>query len=179
MSVQVNGTAGGHILYPGSGTTVASTNLAAGNYELLVLRFDGANFRITETTPATAAIIGMAGSTPDVNRWNFPTAATYAAGQSDNGNALSSYNTAAGLTVTLPSTTAIGPGWTMGFTTDNGKPLSIEVNGISGGSILEPAQGRQFGRIHCFGSGTKLRIPAAALRRQQFPDHQRHAANHQ
>ena len=83
----------------------------------------------------------MAGSTPDINRWNFPAAASYAAAQSDNGNALSSYNTAAGLTVTLPSTTAIGPGWTMGFATDNGKPLSVQVNGVSGGSILEPAQG--------------------------------------
>lgn len=141
MSVQVNGTSGGHILYPGSGTAVTSATLASGNYELLVLRFDGANFRVTGTTPATAALIGMAGSTPDVNRWNFPTAATYAAGQSDNGNALSSYNTAAGLTVTLPSTTAIGAGWTMGFATDNGKPLNVQVNGTSGGSILEPVQG--------------------------------------
>ncbi|HEY3910400.1 MAG TPA: glycosyl hydrolase family 28-related protein [Stellaceae bacterium] len=141
MSVQVNGTSGGHILYPGSGASVTSTSLAAGNYELLVLRFDGANFRVTEATPATAALIGLAGSTPDINRWSFPAAATYVAGQSDNGNALSSYNTAAGLTVTLPSTTAIGAGWTMGFATDNGKPLSVQVNGISGGSILEPAQG--------------------------------------
>jgi pectate lyase-like protein len=141
MSVQVNGTAGGHILYPGSGTSMTSATLAAGDYELLVLRFDGANFRVTDATPATAALIGLAGSTPDINRWNFPSAATYTAGQSDNGNALSSFNTAAGLTVTLPSTTAIAAGWTMGFATDNGKPLSIQVNGVSGGSILEPAQG--------------------------------------
>ncbi|MGH7114715.1 MAG: glycosyl hydrolase family 28-related protein [Stellaceae bacterium] len=141
MSVQVNGTAGGHILYPGSGATATSATLAAGNYELMVLRFDGANFRVTEATPATAALIGLAGSTPYINRWSFPTAATYAAGQSDNGNALSSYNTAAGLTITLPSTTAIGAGWTMGFATDNGKPLNVQVNGVSGGSILEPARG--------------------------------------
>ncbi len=141
MSVQVNGTAGGHILYPGSGAAATSATLATGNYELLVLRFDGSNFRVTEATPATAALIGMAGSTPDINRWNVPTAATYAAGQSDNGNALSSYNTAAGLTVALPPTTAIGAGWTMGFATDNGKPLSVHVNGVSGGSILEPTNG--------------------------------------
>ncbi|MGH7030272.1 MAG: hypothetical protein ACREEZ_07585, partial [Stellaceae bacterium] len=141
MSVQVNGTAGGHILYPGSGATATSATLAAGNYELMVLRFDGANFRVTEATPATAALIGLAGSTPDINRWSYPSAATYAAGQSDNGNALSSYNTAAGLTITLPSTTAIGAGWTMGFATDNGKPLNVQVNGVSGGSILEPARG--------------------------------------
>jgi hypothetical protein len=141
MSVQVNGTAGGHILYPGSGAAATSATLATGNYELLVLRFDGSNFRVTEATPTTAALIGMAGSTPDINRWNLPTAATYAAGQSDNGNALSSYNTSAGLAVTLPPTTAIGAGWTMGFVTDNGKPLSVHVNGGSGGSILEPTNG--------------------------------------
>jgi Pectate lyase superfamily protein len=140
MSIQVNGTSGGHILYPGNSAATSAT-LASGNYELLVLRFDGSNFRITEATPATAAVIGMVGSTPDINRWNFPTAASYTAAQSDNGNALSSYNTAAGLTVTLPSTTAISPGWTMGFATDNGKSMSVQVNGVSGGSILEPSRG--------------------------------------
>jgi len=140
ISVQVNGTSGGHILYPGNSTASAAT-LASGNYELLVLRFDGSNFRVTDATPATAAAIGMMGSTPDINRWNFPTSGTYAAAQTDNGNVLSSYNTAAGLTVTLPATTAITPGWTMGFATDNGKPVSVQVNGVSGGSILEPARG--------------------------------------
>lgn len=141
MSVQVNGTSGGHILYPGSGATVNNLALAPGNYELMVLRFDGGNFRITDATPATAALIGMSGSTPDINRWNFPAAATYVAAQSDNGNALSSFNTSAGLTVTLPSATTIAPGWTMGFATDAGKPLTVQVNGVSGGSILEPARG--------------------------------------
>lgn len=141
MAVQVNATSGGRILYPGSASGATAVSLAAGNYELLVLRFDGGNFRITEATPATAAAIGIAGSAPDINRWNFPAAATYAAGQSDSGNALSSYNTSAGLTVTLPATTAIAAGWTMGFATDAGKPLTVEVSAVSGGSILEPAGG--------------------------------------
>jgi hypothetical protein len=141
MSVQVNGARGEHILYPGSGGAVTALSLAPTNYELVVLRFDGGNFRVTEATPATAALIGTYGSSPDLNRWNFPTAATYVAGPGDNGNALSSYNTAAGLTVTLPSPATIGAGWTMGFTTDAGKPLTVQVNGTSGGAILEPAQG--------------------------------------
>ena len=51
MSVQVNGTAGGHILYPGSGNLVTAVPLAPTNYEILVLRFDGSNFRVSETTP--------------------------------------------------------------------------------------------------------------------------------
>ena len=36
MSVQVNGTAGGHILYPGSGNSVTAVSLAPTNYEILV-----------------------------------------------------------------------------------------------------------------------------------------------
>ena len=141
MSVQVNNTSGGHILYPGSGDMVSSVSLAQTNYEFLVLQFDGSNFRVTGTTPGTAAAVGIAGSTPDINRWNFPVSPTYTAGQADNGNALSSYNTATGLNIILPSTSAIVAGWTMGFTSDNGKPLSVQVNTASGGSILEPAQG--------------------------------------
>jgi hypothetical protein len=141
MSVQVNGVAGGHILYPGSGATATSASLAQGNYEFLVLRFDGSNFRVVEATPATAATIGIAGAATNVNRWNFPSAATYVAGAADNGNALSSFNTTAGLTVTLPPTTAIAAGWTMGFATDNAKSIAVQVNGVSGGSILEPARG--------------------------------------
>ena len=104
-SVQVNGTSGGHILYPGSGAAVTSASLAGGNYELLVLQFDGSNFRVLGATPSTATSIGITGSAPAINRWNFPTVSTYAASQSDSGNALSSYNTpTSSLIVTLPST---------------------------------------------------------------------------
>ncbi len=140
MSVQVNGVAGGHILYPGSGATTNSASLAPGNYELLVLQFDGGNFRVTEATPLTATAIGIAGSASAISRWAFPSVAAYAAGPSDTGAALSSYNApGSALTVTLPPTTAIGAGWTMGFATDNGNSLTVQVNGVSGGRILYPA----------------------------------------
>ncbi|MGC2412619.1 MAG: hypothetical protein WA459_07985 [Stellaceae bacterium] len=141
QAVQVNGSSGGHILFPGSGATTNSASLAPGSYEYLALSFDGANFRVTAATPATAAAMGMTGAAFAVNRWNFPSAGTYAAGPSDSGNALSSYNTSAGLTVTLPSTTAIQAGWIMGFASDNAQPLSVQVNATSGGHILEPARG--------------------------------------
>jgi hypothetical protein len=141
QAVQVNGTAGGHILFPGSGATTTSVSLAPGNYEYLALQFDGSNFRVTAVTPATAAAMGITGAAFALNRWNFPSLATYAAGPSDSGNVLSSYNTSAGLTVTLPSTTAIPMGWIMGFTSDNSQPMTIQVNSTSGGHILEPARG--------------------------------------
>ena len=56
---------------------------------------------------------------------------------------LSSFNTTAGLTVTLPPTTDLPSGWSMGFATDKGKSLKVQVNGTSGGHILYPlASGR-------------------------------------
>jgi len=141
-SVQVNGSSGGHILFPGSGATVTSAALASGNYELLVLQFDGSNFRVVKATPATATQIGISGNAPGINRWSFPAVATYAASQSDNGNAVSSYNTpTSSLTVTLPPTSSIGSGWMMGFASDNGKTMTAEVNGANGEKILVPQGG--------------------------------------
>jgi hypothetical protein len=141
-SVQVNGTSGGHILFPGSGATATSASLASGNYELLVLQFDGSNFRVVEATPATATQIGIFGNAPGINRWSFPAVGTYTASRSDNGNAVSNYNTpTSSLILTLPATTSIGAGWIMGFATDNGKTMTVQVNGAAGEKILIPADG--------------------------------------
>jgi hypothetical protein len=139
-TVQANATSGGRILYPGSGASVTSASLAGANYELVLLQFDGGNFRVIQATPATATLMGTSGNAPGINRWSFPAVSTYAASQSDIGRALSSYNTpTSSLTVTLPPTTAISAGWTMGFATDNGKTITVQVNGATGGHILNPA----------------------------------------
>jgi hypothetical protein len=62
VTVQVNGTAGGHILYP-AGHTVSSVTTAAGDYEFLSLEYDnGGNFRITGLSPQTAAALGLTGA---------------------------------------------------------------------------------------------------------------------
>jgi hypothetical protein len=124
------------ILYPGSGAAVASLQLAAGNYEQAVLMFDGSNFRVMRLTPATAAALGVPG-TGCTAKWNFPSVSAYSATLADCGSSISAYNSPIGsLTVTLPSTTAIQAGWSMGFATDNGKTLTVQVNGTSGGQIL-------------------------------------------
>jgi len=137
-AVQVNASNGGHILYPGADAGVTSLQLAAGKYENAVLQFDGSNFRLMHISPASAASIGLAGGTC-TPKWSFPSVSAYSAGPSDCGTTLSSYNTPiASLTVTLPSATAIAAGWTMGFATDNGKSLTVQVNGAGGGSILLP-----------------------------------------
>src|SRR5207237_3850622 len=60
-ALQVNATNGGHILYPGSGAAPGSLQLAAGNYELALVPFDGSNFRLLHITPASATSIGLTG----------------------------------------------------------------------------------------------------------------------
>ena len=169
QAVQANGTSGGHILFPGSGATTTSVNLAPGNYEYLALQFDGDNFRVTAVTPATASLMGMTGAAFALNRWNFPSLATYSAAPSDSGNVLSSYNTSAGLTVTLPSTTAIPMGWIMGFASDNAKSMTVQVNGTSGGHILEPARGGISATSIEPRERAELRVSGVAIRRLEFP----------
>ena len=137
-ALQVNATNGGHILFPGSGATATSLQLAAGNYEMALVQFDGSNFRVLQVSPVSAAAIGLSGATC-LARWSFPSVSSYAAGPADCGLTLSNYNTPiASLTVTLPSTTAIAAGWSMSFVSDNGKTMTVQVNGTSGGQILLP-----------------------------------------
>jgi Pectate lyase superfamily protein len=142
LAVQVNGTGGGHLLYPNSGASVSSLSLAGNNYEFIELQYDGSgNFRVEQATPATAGQLGMAGI-GGVSRWSFPSASTYSAGLADNGNAISAYNSPLSfLTVTLPSTTAISAGWTIAVANDNGKLAAAQVNTTNGGKILYPGSG--------------------------------------
>jgi hypothetical protein len=146
LTVQVNASSGGHILHPGvavgglSSVTMASGFPGQIAYEAMVLQYDGSgNFRIVSATPATAGQLDMLG-TAGINRWSFPSASTaYTAAIGDNGNAISSYNSpGAFMAVTLPSTTAINQGWTIGIISDNGKTMSVQVNGVAGGAILLP-----------------------------------------
>ncbi len=139
-SVQVNSANGGEILFPGAGSGVSSFSLAGNNYEFAEFQFDGSNFRLVSASPQSAAENGVLGAGGGISRWSFPTTNNYAASASDNGNAVSSYNTAGGLTVTLPARTTLSPGWIMGFATDNGNPLTIDTH-AGGKHLLEPARG--------------------------------------
>jgi hypothetical protein len=144
LSIQVNATSGGHIVWSGSGgaaTTLALANTSQGAYEFLVLQYDGSgNFRVLDATPATAQAIGTIGA-GGITRWSLPSVSAYTATVADNGNVLSSYNSPLPyLAVTLPPTSTIPMGWIMGFATDNGKALSVQVNG-GGAKILVPAGG--------------------------------------
>jgi len=121
----------------GGGKALSSVTLGPGNYEYLQLVSDGNNFRIVSATRGTLAANGME-SRDWPGNWLYPSSSGYAATLGDNGTIVSSFNTSAGLTVTLPSTTGLPSGWSMGFATDNGKGLTIQVNGTNGGLILYP-----------------------------------------
>ena len=137
-AVQVASGDSARILYPGSGATISSLQLVTGNYELAALQFDGSNFRVMQVTPATAASIGVSGS-GCVGKWYFPSVSSYDAVAADCGTVISAYNSPiSSLTVTLPSSTAVPPGWSMGFATDNAKSLTVQVNTTNGGQILIP-----------------------------------------
>src|SRR6516162_5702391 len=145
LSIQVNGISGGHILWPGSGTSATTLTLAnttQGAYEFLVLQYDGSgNFRVVDATPATAQAIGMIG-TGGISHWSFPAVSAYAAAVADNGSILSTFNSPLSFfAVTLPSTTAIPMGWTIGIASDSNKTASVQVNGSAGGHILFPGGG--------------------------------------
>lgn len=116
----------------------ASLTLGPGNYEFVQLQSDGSNFRVVASTRNTRLYGGFEASSFPGNAWLYPSSAGYAATTGDNGNVLSSYNTSAGLTVTLPPTAALTAGWSLGVVADNGKPASVQVNGSGGGAILYP-----------------------------------------
>lgn len=119
------------------GKTLSALTLGPGNYEYAELASDGSQFRLTAATRNTRTANGLE-SRDWPGNWLYPSSSGYAATLADNGNVLSSFNTVSGLTVTLPPTTALSSGWSIGFATDDGKGATVEVNGTSGGQILYP-----------------------------------------
>src|SRR3954452_4850846 len=119
------------------GKSLSSVTLGPGNYEYLQLESDGNNFRVVTGTRNTLATNGLQ-SRDWPGNWLYPSTPGYAAVLGDNGTVVSSYNTDAGLTVSLPPTTDLPSGWSMGFATDQGKVVSVQVNPTDGGHILYP-----------------------------------------
>ena len=122
------------------GKSVSSIVLGPGNYENVALQSDGNNWRIISATRNTRLVNGF-DPPPWPSNWLYPSTSGYAATLGDNGNILSSFNTTAGLNVTLPMTPALPTGWSVGFATDSTKPLSVHVNATSGGHIVWPGSG--------------------------------------
>ena len=117
--------------------SLAAMTLGPGNYEFVVLRSDGTNFRVTQGSSGSLVYNGAAA--PGIpSRYEFPGGPGYQATQGDNAGVLSSSLTSSGLAVTLPSTTSVAAGWTIGLAAD-AMPLTVQVNGTAGGHILLPA----------------------------------------
>ena len=122
------------------GLALGMVTLGAGNYEYLRLQSDGNNWRVLAASRSTRLQNNFE-PPPWPSRWLYPSTSGYAATAADNGNTLSSYNAAGGLTVTLPPTTGLANGWSIGFATDNGHGLTVRTNATSGGHILFPGAG--------------------------------------
>ena len=145
-SVQINAVSGGRILFPGSGASVSSASLAEGNYELLVFQFDGSNFRVVQTTPATATLLG------DHRQCAGDQSLGLSGGEQLCGLARRQRNRA----LQLQHADRLAD---RDFAFDdrdrdrlddglcyrNGKTMILEVNSTSGGRILYPAEGRHAG----------------------------------
>ena len=56
----------------------------------------------------------------------------------------------------MPSATAINAGWRMGFASDNGKSLTVQVNGTSGGNILLPGTRGAQSAVTLYGQNYEL-----------------------
>jgi Pectate lyase superfamily protein len=138
----------GHIVWPGSGAHATSLSLAStsqGAYEFLVLQYDntgsGSNFRVIDATPATWQAIGAAGSA-GFSHWSFPSVSAYSAALADNGNVVSSYNSPLSyFTMTLPATSGLPMGWTIGLASDSNKTTSLQVTPGDRARILFPGSG--------------------------------------
>ena len=140
LTVEVNATNGGLILYPkAQAAGVATLSLAGNRFEFVMLQYDGGgNFRVLQATPATAQAVGMAGP-GGIGRWVFPAESAYTANLDDNGAAISSFNSPLSyMAVTLPPVSAISAGWTIGIASDNNKANSVQVEGGAGEKILVP-----------------------------------------
>lgn len=118
------------------GKSLTSVTLPAGAFEYLKLESNAGNWVVVAATRATKLGAGMeAGGFPG-GQWIFPSATGYNAAIADNGNTLSPLNSGANLTVTLPSTTGLPTGWSIGLATDAGLGIIAQVNATSGSKIV-------------------------------------------
>ncbi|HEY5314350.1 MAG TPA: glycosyl hydrolase family 28-related protein, partial [Pirellulales bacterium] len=73
-------------------------------------------------------------------QWMFPATASYTAAPIDDGMSISSFNApGSSMTVTLPPIANVGSGWSMGFSTDSGKGMTITAptgNIVLGGKFV-------------------------------------------
>ncbi|MGD9613842.1 MAG: hypothetical protein AB7H90_01445 [Alphaproteobacteria bacterium] len=116
--------------------TLSSLTVGPGNYQHVTVQSDGDNFRIVASNTETLAMAGATTKYP--SRIIYPGGPGYQTTQADNSLIVSSGATASGLAITLPSITAIAAGWNVRFLRDAGQPLTVQTNGVSGGTIAYP-----------------------------------------
>lgn len=115
----------------------ASVWLAAGVFYKFVLAPNGSSDPPTNpiwTVDNISALGGSGGLFPSF--FEAPAGPTYDLSGTDNGAVIVSSGASAGLALVLPSTTTISSGWTIAIDPSTGHPVSLTVNGSSGGNII-------------------------------------------
>lgn len=116
--------------------TATSFTLNSANYEYALLQSDGTNFRLLSATAQTALANGI--EVPAGAGWTYLFSTGYSATVGDNGAILSSALAGGPVTVTLPSTPLLPNGWRIRIY-NGGNAISVQTNGVQGGSIATPA----------------------------------------
>lgn len=136
---------------PSTGTAAAAYILAGGqrlltlitgpgDFQWATLTLDGTvngtnNYRVVTASPATLYTNGMAPLATPYNWIQLPSSG-YAASQGDNGNIFSTGTLGSNGVITLPSTTAIRPGWSIGIVDDNNNAITVNTNSTAGGNLI-------------------------------------------
>lgn len=105
------------------------------NYEFASLTSDGSNFRLVSATRQTALANGLEGAAGG-STWTYLFSSGYSATVADNGHTLYSGTAGGATTITLPSTSLIPTGWTIGVYQDGGSTVTLQTNGVSGGDVI-------------------------------------------
>lgn len=115
-------------------TVGASGPPGMGDFETMVLKSDGSNYRVEYLSQGAALLNNVQTAWPA--RWYKPGGPGYQLTVGDNGGAISSSATSSGLAVVLPQISSLYYGWMVGLSADNGKAITVTVNGTNGGTFL-------------------------------------------
>lgn len=114
----------------------ASVWLAAGVFYKFVLAPNGSSDPPTNPIWTVDNISALGGGGLFPSFFEAPAGPTYDLSGTDNGAIIVSSGASAGLALVLPSTTTISSGWTIAIEPSTGHPVSLTVNGSSGGNII-------------------------------------------
>lgn len=130
---------GGIYIFAGQKQLTSFSAPSNTNYEFFTIQSDGTNYRLLSSTATTTLYNGLIGA-PGGKLWTYLFSSGYSATGADNGTTITSALTGGATTITLPSTGLIPNGWAINLYA-NGEPITLNLNGVSGGTLVTPNGG--------------------------------------